>query len=115
MRQLPAHKVGLHYAESDAFEITFDNCAERATVILMEKDGQSVIVLKEIVNRCPSGGDKQEMLQYFERVFIDKLKVEPVARSADVLDIWSKPSGDLQQPTPQPRGSALPVKPESRR
>ena len=106
MRQLPARKVGLHYAESDAFEITFDNCAYRATVVLMEKDGQSVIVLKEIVNRCPGGGDKQEMLQYFERVFIAKLKVEPVARSADVLDI-----DDHLQPPPQSSGSQLPVKP----
>jgi len=72
----------------------------------MEKDGQSVIVLKEIVNRCPGGGDKQEMLQYFERVFIAKLKVEPVARSADVLDI-----DDHLQPPPQSSGSQLPVKP----
>jgi len=113
MRQLPARKVGLGYAESDAFEITFDNCANRATVILKEKDGQSVIVLKEIEDRCSGGGDKQEMLQYFERVFIDKMKVEPVARSADVLDI-SSPFADHQQPTPKPNGSHLPVKPTSR-
>jgi len=113
MRQLPARKVDLHYAESDAFEITFDNCAQRATVILMEKDGQSVIVLKEIVNQCPGGGDKQEMLRYFERVFIDKLKVEPLARSGDVLEI-SSPLDDHQPPPPQSSGSQLPVKPGSK-
>ena len=115
MRQLPANKVGLHFAESDIFEITFNDCAARATVTLKEKENQSVIVLKEIMNRCPGGGEKEEMRQYFERVFINKLLQEPVTRSADVLDIWSESSDDLQQPTPQPRGSALPVKPDNRR
>lgn len=113
MRQLPARKVDLHYAESDTFEITFDDCAYRATVILKEKDGQSVIVLKEIVNQCPGGGDKQEMLRYFERVFIDKLKVEPLARSGDVLDI-SSPPDDYQPPSPQSTGSQLPGEPGSK-
>jgi len=110
MRQLPARDVGLGFGDSDTFEITFEDCAANATVVLKEQVDQSIIVLKEIVNRCPSGGDKQEMLQYFEKEFIAELRQERVTKSAEVSDIWSKRDNHLQSPTPQPGSSVRPVK-----
>lgn len=107
LRHLPLHDVGLNFGDSDTFEITFESCTGRATVTLRENDGQSFIALKEIDYRCPSGGDKQEMLQYFEKEFISKLREEPVTKSAQVQYIWSSPP-DRQEPTPQQRGSQTP-------
>jgi hypothetical protein len=115
MRQLPARNVGLGFGESDTFEITFEDCAANATVVLKENGNQSIIVLKEIVNRCPGGGDKLEMLQYFEKEFIAELRQERVTKSAEVSDIWSKRDDDLQSPTPQPSSSVRPVKPPTLR
>jgi hypothetical protein len=76
MRHLPLHDVHLSFGESDTFEISFDSCTGEATITIREKDNQSIIALKEINYRCPSGGDKQEMLKYFEKEFINKLREE---------------------------------------
>jgi hypothetical protein len=105
MRHLPSHDVGLNFGDSDTFEITFDSCTGRATVTLRGKDNQSVISLKEIDYRCPSGGDKQEMLQYFEKEFVNKLREEPVAKSDQVQYIWSLLPEDRPEPTPRQGGS----------
>jgi hypothetical protein len=101
MRHLPSHEVGLNFGDSDTFEITFDSCIGRATVTLREKDNQSFISLKEIDYRCPSGGDKQEMLQYFEKEFVNKLREEPVTKSDRVQYIWSSAPENRLEPKPQ--------------
>lgn len=100
MSHLPLHDVHTSFGESDTFEISFDSCTGKAIITLREKDNQSFIVLKEINYRCPSGGDKQEMLEYFEKEFINKLREEPVTRSSQVQYIWSLPPNKRLQPTP---------------
>jgi len=101
MRHLPLHDVHLSFGESDTFEISFDSCTGEATVTIREKDNQSIIALKEINYRCPSGGDKQEMLKYFEKEFINKLREEPVTKSSQVQYIWSSPPNKRLQRTPR--------------
>jgi hypothetical protein len=70
-----------------------------------EKDKQGVIILKEIDYRCPSEANKQEMLEYFEKEFVSRLKEESVRKSSQVLYIWSSspapPSNNGMHPTPR--------------
>jgi hypothetical protein len=47
-----------------------------------------VITLKEINYRCPTKPSDEEMRQYFEKEFIEKLREEPVSKSAQVLSVW---------------------------
>ena len=75
MRHLPLHDVHSSFGESDTFEIIFDSCTGKAAVTIRQEENQSIIVLEEIDYRCPSGGEKQEMLKYFEKEFINKLRV----------------------------------------
>lgn len=89
MSHLPVNDVNRSFWESDTFEVHFDSCTGEATVTVREKEKQSIISLKEIDYRCPSGGDKREMLEYFEKEFINKLREEPVRKSSQVLYIWS--------------------------
>ena len=85
---LPANEVPDSFWDADTFEIRFDSCTGRATVRLQERLNESVITLKEIVNRCPRKAEQDEMRQYFEREFINKLREQPVSKSTQVLYIW---------------------------
>ena len=106
MSQLPANKVLPSFEESDRFDIRFDSCTGAATITVTEKEKQAVVTLKEIDYRCPSKANRQEMLEYFEKEFINKLREEPVRKSSQVLYIWSSsPSNNGMQPTPRQRGS----------
>ena len=113
IRHLPANDVALDFGNSEKYEIHFDACADSATVEIRESNGQSTIVLKEIHYRCPSGLDKEDLLQHFEKQFISKLREDPVMKSDRVLYIWSVPPKDRQGPTPQP--SASPSRSRNRR
>lgn len=86
------------WKRGDAFEITFDSCNGRATVILEERGNQSVITLKEMVYRCPSKPDPKTMREYFEKEFVDKLHEEPISKSAQVLSIWPSPAPAASSP-----------------
>ena len=89
IRRLASHDISSSFWDSDTFEISFDSCIGRATVNIHEKDKQSAITLKEIDYRCPSPEDKEKMREYFEKQFINKLREEPVTRSAQVEYVWS--------------------------
>lgn len=98
--RLPREDVHPSYWESnnEIFEISFDSCNDRANIMIHEKNNQSIITLKEIHFRCPTGGDKEKMLEYFETEFIAKLKEEPVTRSSRVERIWGR---SAEEGTPQ--------------
>lgn len=84
MSHLPSNDVLPQFWEADTFEIGFGSCTGMARVTISEKDKQSVVRLTMIDYRCPNGGDKQEMLEYFEKEFIDKLREEPVRKSSQL-------------------------------
>lgn len=107
MSRLSSHDVKDSIEESDTFNISFDSCTHEATFTLYEKDGQSVITLREIDYRCPGGSDMQEMLKYFEKEFIDKLREEPITKSFHVQYIWSTASNDRLHPTPKQSGTQV--------
>jgi hypothetical protein len=98
--RLPLNEVHASYWESnnETFEITFDSCNDRAIFTLHEMNNKSFITLREIHFRCPTGGDKEKMLEYFEAEFINKLKEEPVTRSSQVNWIWARPSEPTKSP-----------------
>lgn len=103
---LPKNDVMDSFWNADALEIRFDSCARMATVTLQERENQTVITLKEIDYQCPSKPRQDEIRQYFEKEFIDKLREEPVSKSAQVLYVWpmsppSSPSNTSLQPTPR--------------
>ena len=101
MKSLSTNEVWDTFWQADDFEITFDDCVGQATVGLSEIDTQSVITLREINYRCPSPPAKQQMQQYFENEFINKLKVTPVMKSPQVQYIWGIP----KKPNPEPSAS----------
>ncbi|HEX5709114.1 MAG TPA: hypothetical protein VFX96_17565 [Pyrinomonadaceae bacterium] len=112
MSRLPANDVLSDFSESDTFDVSFDSCTGSATVTVSERGSESVITLKEIEHRCPSEPDRRQMLEYFERQFIDRLREEPVRKSSQVTYIWGKsppgaaaPTNNAAQPTPRRRGS----------
>ncbi len=86
--RLPTNEVMEPFWNADTFEIRFDSCFGRATVTLQEREYQSVITLREIDYRCPGEARQEEMRQYFEQEFINKLRDEPVSKSAKVLSIY---------------------------
>lgn len=88
MSRLPKNDV-FWKENADAFEISFDSCNGTAKISLEERENQSVITLKEMVYRCPTPPSPDEMRQYFEKEFIDKLHADPVNQSAQILYIWS--------------------------
>ena len=91
MSLMPKNAVLDSFWEGNAFEITFDSCYGRALVNLEERENQSVITLNMMDYRCPSKKSPDDMRQYFEKQFIDKLREEPVNKSTQVLYIYSLP------------------------
>lgn len=77
--------------EPDTFEIHFDSCNETAIINIKGELGHSVITLRKIVFRCPGGGNKREMLQFFEKEFIEKLREEKPGPSSVIHWIWLSP------------------------
>jgi hypothetical protein len=70
-------------AEPDTFEINFDSCTDTAIINIKAEKGQSVITLNKIIWRCPNG-ERQEMLQFFEKEFINKLRDEEPKPSSTI-------------------------------
>ena len=102
MSQLPANDVHRSFEESDTFDIRFDSCTGAATITVTEKEKHGVVTLKEIDYRCPSEANRREMLEYFEKEFINKLSEEPIRKSSQVLYIWSSlPSNNGLHPSPK--------------
>lgn len=75
------------WKEEGMFTVRFAPCS-RATVTLEERENPSVITLNEIDYGCPGKREQEEMSQYFEKEFIDRLREEPVRKSDQILDIW---------------------------
>lgn len=103
IRRLASHDTSPSFWDSDTFEISFDSCIGRATVNIHEKDKQSVITLKEIDYRCPSPEEKEKMREYFEKEFINKLREEPVTKSAQVDYVWGSLTDNNSGVTPPKR------------
>ncbi len=103
IRRLASHDISSSFWDSDTFEITFDSCIGRATVNIQEKGKQSVITLKEIDYRCPSPEEKEKMREYFEKEFINKLREEPVTKSAQVDYVWGSVTDNNPRVTPPKR------------
>ena len=89
MSRMPKYEVHDSFWEGDLYEISFDDCNDRSTVTLQERDNQAVITLTEMHFRCPSKPTQDEMRQFFEKEFINKLREESVSKSAKVVSIWS--------------------------
>jgi len=91
--RLPKNDVSDFFGKGDvaALRIEFDSCTSTANVSLEERENRTVITLKEMVNRCPGEPRPEEMRQYFEKEFIDKLRENPGSRSAKILSISSSP------------------------
>ena len=90
LSRLPTNEVTDSFWNADAFDIRFDSCNGQATITLQEREKQSVITLKEMDFRCPGEPRQEEMRQYFEKEFIDKLREGPAGKSPQILSIWSK-------------------------
>ena len=88
--RLPTNVPMDSFWSADALMIHFDSCNGTAHLNLEERENQSVITLTEMDYRCPSKPGKDEMRQYFEKEFINKLREEPVSKSAQVLHVWPK-------------------------
>ena len=91
MSRMPEYDVHESFWESDSFKVSFDDCNGRANFTLQERDKQSVITLTEMEYGCPTRPEDDEMRQYFEKEFINKLRDGPVGRSLEVISIWSSP------------------------
>lgn len=89
MSRMPEYAVDESFWQSDSFKVSFDDCNGLANFTLQEGDNQSVITLTEIDYGCPTRPDNNEMRQYFEKEFIDKLREGPVGKSPEVVSIWA--------------------------
>lgn len=89
MKRLPKNEMINANWRDNAFRIYFDSCHRRAEISVEEREYSSVITLNEMEWRCPSKPTADEMREYFEKEFIDKLREEPVNKSDQVEDIWS--------------------------
>lgn len=105
IERLSSHEVMPSFWEGETFFITFDSCTADATVKIEEQGEQSVITLKEIDFRCPTPDDKEKMRAFFEKEFIDKLRDEPVTKSAMVKDVYSIATGVNTPATPPKPGA----------
>ena len=92
--RLPKNEMDGPDLKGEAFLITFDSCYRRATITLEDRDYPSVITLNEMVFGCPTKPGPDEMREYFEKEFIDKLREEPVMKSEQILSIWATDRGD---------------------
>lgn len=92
MNRLPQNNVHDTFWKGETFEVTFDSCYRRAIIRLEEPESPSVITLTEMENQCSGKASPEEMLQHFEKEFIDKIREDPVSKSAQVLFIWSIPT-----------------------
>lgn len=88
--------------DGDTFEVSFDSCVSTALIKVREQNGLAVIKLNKINFRCPGGGDSQEMLQYFEKEFIEKLKGGQADSETQILYIYPSSTSDTRaQPSPK--------------
>jgi hypothetical protein len=92
MSRLPKEDVSDAFWEGTAFSVNFDAC-NRASIGVEDGGLQTVITLKEMEHRCPSKPSDDEMREYFEKQFIDKLREEPVRRSEQISYIWASSPG----------------------
>lgn len=101
MSYLPKNEVFKWFKDSNKFEVSFDDCISKATIIVSETSGQSTVTLKEIDYRCPSGGDKEEMREFFEKEFINKIKENSSNKSPKINYIWAEKPPDYKDETPK--------------
>ena len=88
--RLPKNEVRDSFSKAETLSIYFDDCTNNAQAIVFEEmKNQSVIVLTEMHNRCPSKVRQEALRQFFEKEFIDKLREEPVGKSAKVDNVWA--------------------------
>jgi hypothetical protein len=65
----------------DTFEITFvEMCRGRGVIAIEEANNHSVITLRKMEDTCPQP-DKEEILEYFEEVFIESLRKDRVRKT----------------------------------
>jgi hypothetical protein len=100
MSRLSMNDVHGSFWEGNEFEITFDSCNGSAKISFEERENYSVIRLNEMEYRCPVKPTQHAMRQYFEKEFIDKIREEPVSKSAQVQSIWSIPTGASNTSSP---------------
>ena len=101
MGRLATNEVSQSFWLGDVFRVSFDSCNAWAIIGVEERVSRSVITLIQIENRCPRKVEPTEMREYFEKEFIDKLREEPVRKSAQISDIWStSPAEPLTTPSP---------------
>ena len=89
--RLPKDGVKDSFENAETIEVRFDDCTDRAMAIVQEKGTSSVILLTEMHYRCPSKVGADQLRQFFEKEFINKLREEPVGKSTVVETIWPVP------------------------
>lgn len=91
--RLPRDEVNdaARFKNADTFTIDFDSCTDSATITVEDKNDQSAILLTRMHNGCPRTVSHDEVRQYFEKEFIDKLNEAFVTKSAQVESVWAHP------------------------
>jgi hypothetical protein len=69
--------------EQDTFEISFDSCTDTAIINIKAEKDKSTVSLEKIIWRCPNG-EREEMLQFFEKEFVDRLRDEEPKPSSKI-------------------------------
>lgn len=101
--RLPENAVNDSFADAETISIDFDDCTDRATAIVQDMGNQSVIVLTEMHNGCPRKVAQDELRQYFETEFINKLREPSVSKSTEVQYIWGwPPESSPSNTSPEP-------------
>jgi hypothetical protein len=103
------------FSESNLFEIVFDDCIGRATITVSENLGVGVIRLNEIDFRCPSPPSADEMRDFFEKEFIDKLKEDTPKNAGKIKYILATRSKDAINVDQKQNGSKPPKDPHKSR
>ena len=98
MQKLSTDNVHDSFWTADEFEINFDSCTRLASILVGEKENQTVVTLKETNYRCSRPPEKQVLREYFEKEFIDKLKAATVTKSPQVRYIWGIPKEQGVEP-----------------
>ncbi|HEX6043023.1 MAG TPA: hypothetical protein VFZ22_00940 [Pyrinomonadaceae bacterium] len=72
--RFPTAPVDDSFWDGNEFRITFDHCTDEAMVTIAENEDQTFIVLKRMHNRCPTKRTEDELREFFEKEFIQRLR-----------------------------------------
>ena len=89
MSRFPTSPVSDSFWDGNEFSIMFDDCTDEAMVTIEGIEDQTVIVLKQMHNRCPTKRTEDELREFFEKEFIERLREGSGAPAIQVSRIWA--------------------------